>query len=212
MLAAVAGFVDVVGYVTLHHVFTAHMTGNTSKLGLALGRSHLSAALPLAVVPFLFVAGIAAGTVLADARRRWAALALQAALVGAYMGYGDTVIRHGTVHGYSVRGFYVLAALGTVALGLQSAALTELNGETVRTSYISGVLTNLAQSGVRRLRGRDDRRRLPRLAATLAVYLGGATLGGFTLPQLSVWCLAIPLAALAAALLDRQAGQRTGSV
>lgn len=212
-LAAVAGFVDVVGYLTLHHLFTAHMTGNTSKLGVALGHGDLSAALPLAVVPFLFMAGIASGTVLVDAGRRWAALALQAALVAAYMAYGSTVVRHGTVPDHTASGFYALAALATVALGLQTAALTEVQGATVRTSYISGVLTNIAQAGVRRLAGRGGRDRPLRLLALLCVvYLAGATLGSYTLAHLRLWSLAIPLGALAvlAARDAFAAGSRAG--
>jgi len=210
-LAAVAGFVDVVGYLTLHHLFTAHMTGNTSKLGVALGHGDLSAALPLAVVPFLFMAGIAAGTTCVVAGRRWAALALQAALVAAYMAYGSTVVRHGTVPDHTASGFYALAALATVALGLQTAALTEVHGATVRTSYISGVLTNIAQAGVRRIAGRGGGDRPLRLLGLLCVgYLAGATLGSYTLGHLRLWCLAIPLGVLAAAAM-RDAGQRTAS-
>jgi len=206
-LAAVAGFVDVVGYLTLHHLFTAHMTGNTSKLGVALGHGNLSSALPLAVVPFLFMAGIAAGTVLVDGGRRWAALALQAALVAAYMAYGSTVVHHGTVRGHTASGFYALAALATISLGLQTAALTEIQGATVRTSYISGVLTNIAQTSVRRVRGGGQRDRPLRLLGALCVaYLAGATLGSYTLGRLALWCLAIPLGVLAAAAtLDRRA-------
>lgn len=200
VLAAVAGFVDVVGYLTLHHLFTAHMTGNTSKLGVALGHGDLPAALPLAVAPLLFVCGIAAGTALLDAGLRWGALGLQALLVAAYMAYGSTVVRHGTVVGHSISGFYVLATLATVSLGLQTAALTEIEGATVRTSYVSGVLTHLAQAAVRRLTGaagRPQRARL--LAAIWLAYVAGATLGSFGLHEVSLWCLALPLAALVAA-------------
>jgi uncharacterized membrane protein YoaK (UPF0700 family) len=200
LLAAVAGFVDVVGYLTLHHLFTAHMTGNTSKLGVALGRGNLGAALPLAVAPPLFVAGIAVGTLLHDRGFRRTVLVVQAALVAAYMAYGSTIIRHGTVPGHTASGFYVLAALAIVALGLQTAALTEIHGATVRTSYVSGVLTHLAQGIVRRGRtasGGPHRLRL--LTAIWVAYLVGATGAGYTLRHLAVWCLAIPVGVLLAA-------------
>src|SRR5437764_4134319 len=197
LLAASAGFIDVVGYLTLHHLFTAHMTGNTSKLGVALGRRNLAAALPLGAVPFLFVGGIALGTWLVDEGRRWAALGLQALLIAAYMGYGSTVVHHGSVQDRS-SAFYFLAALATVALGLQTAALTEIRGVTVRTSYISGVLTNLAQGSVRQLRGRDREQPLLLLLSLCIAYLAGATLGSSTLNAFALWCLAIPIAAIVA--------------
>ena len=200
-LAAVAGFVDVVGYLTLHHLFTAHMTGNASKLGVALGHGDLSAAVPLAVAPLLFVAGISIGTVLLDEGSRRLVLLLEAALVGAYMAYGSTVVRHGSVPGHSISGFYVLATLATLALGMQSAALTQIGDETVRTTYISGVLTHLAQSAVRRLRGAREKtpERLRFLAGLWAFYIVGASSGSYALAHLELWSLAFPIAALVTA-------------
>lgn len=191
MLAAVAGFLDVVGYLTLHHLFTAHMTGNASKLGVALGRGDLGGAAPLALAPFLFVAGVAAGTALADAGARRLALGLQALLVGAYMGDGATVLRHGAAPDHSA-GFWVLATIAVLALGLQTAALTKVGGETIRTTYVSGMLTRLGQALVR---GRRDAY-VALVAAIWIAYVAGATAGSYALGAIGIWCLAFPLAAL----------------
>lgn len=198
-LAGIAGFVDAVGYLTLHHLFTAHMTGNASKLGVALAHGRLGDALPLALAPLFFVAGIAAGTVVIDLRSHRPLYALQAALVAAYMGYGRTVI-HGEVGpGHGAGAFYVLAALATVALGLQTAALTEISGTTVRTTYVSGILTNLAMTGVRRLTRRETKPySLSLLLGIWIVYVVCATAGAYGLRELSVWCLALPVAVLLA--------------
>jgi uncharacterized membrane protein YoaK (UPF0700 family) len=43
LLACVAGSVDAVSYMSLGHVFTANMTGNTVLLGLALGQAESQA-------------------------------------------------------------------------------------------------------------------------------------------------------------------------
>lgn len=188
-LAGVAGFVDVVGYLTLHHLFSAHMTGNTSKLGVALGHGSLHAAAPMAVALVLFAAGIAVGTVLVDTGRPAAALALQAVLIAAFM----------AVVGGGSHPYYLLEACSTAALGLQTAALTHVGGATIRTSYVSGVLTNLMQGLVRRLRGERAGHPLALLAGILAAYLVGATAGSLTLRDLRIWCLAIPLGVLLAA-------------
>lgn len=199
-LAGVAGFVDVVGYLTLHRLFTAHMTGNASKLGIALGRGDLGAAAPLAVAPLLFVAGVAAGTLLLDAGSRRLVLALQAALVAAYMGYGSTVIRHGAAPDHAIGGFWVLVVLATLALGLQTAALTRVGGETTRTTYVSGMLTRLGQGIARRLAGGGPpAARLALIAALWLLYVAGATLAAWLLPQVGIWCLAVPLGVLVAA-------------
>jgi len=38
VLTAVAGFVDLTGWVVLYHIYTANMTGNTVAAGLRIGR------------------------------------------------------------------------------------------------------------------------------------------------------------------------------
>jgi uncharacterized membrane protein YoaK (UPF0700 family) len=181
-LAAIAGFLDAVGYLTLHHVFVAHMTGNASKLGVALAHGHLTKAAALALAPLVFVAAIAAGTALLDAGAQHLVLGGEALLVAAFMVYGS---RGGS--------FYVLLAVAVAALGFQTAALTSIDGETVRTTYVSGMLTRLGQSLVRR----SGRRVF--LTAIWACYVGGAIGGAAALRGLSLWCLAIPLGALLAA-------------
>jgi uncharacterized membrane protein YoaK (UPF0700 family) len=193
-LAAVAGFVDVVSYLTLDRLFTAHMTGNTSKLGVALARGDLAAALPLAIAPPLFGVGVAVGTLLADARRPAAAVGLQGVLIATFMVEAAKL----GAGGHTSATFLTLEACATMALGLQTAALTRIGGVTVRTSYVTGVLTNLVQGLVRRARDgrRDHAMPLALLAAILAAYLAGATSSAFTLPRLHEWCLALPLAVI----------------
>ena len=205
LLAAVAGFLDAVGYLTLHEIFTAHLTGNASKLGIDLARGHLGAAAPLLAVPGLFVLGVSAGTVLADRRQPRLALAAQAALVTVYMLYGSTVVHHGTVANRSV-GFWILVPVATVSLGLQTAALTEVAGETTRTTYISGMLTRFAQLLVRG----GAVRRIALLGGLWVGYVAGATAGAALLDAISIWCLAVPLAALgyAFAIAHRPARRR----
>jgi len=213
LLAAVAGFADVVGYLTLHQVFTAHMTGNTSKLGIALGRGDGRAALPLVSALLLFSAGVGAGTVACELGRRWQALLGEAALLAAFTAVAATAVRHGSAPDHTLMGFYLLLALAATALGVQTAALTHIDAATVRTSYISGILTNLAQSGARRLLRRTSEHASPALWAGLcACYLGGATLAVASLDAAGVWCLAGPAGLLlCAAAVDRcVSGPRVG--
>jgi uncharacterized membrane protein YoaK (UPF0700 family) len=205
-LAGVAGFVDAVGFLTLRHLFVAHMTGNASKLGVALARGRLGDALPLVLAPLLYVAGIAAGTVLVDHRARGLALAAQAVLVAGYMGYGSTVIHGEAGPGHGRIAFYVLEVLAVLAFGLQTAALTEVSGTTARTTYVSGPLTNLTVTAVHRLTGRPAQQfSLRLLVGVWLAYVVFATAGAFTLRELSVWCLAFPTAALLALALASKA-------
>lgn len=229
-LAGVAGFVDAVGYITLRGLFVAHMSGNSVKLGVRVGHGDLAAAAPAGAAVLLFVAGVAAGTVAAElaARRKMRAVAapllgLQAALIAAFMLYGRTVVVGRQVSGHSLSGFYVLAALAVLSMGMQTAALRQLGGRTLSTTYVTGVLTSFTQeltnycfwlrdgshrnertsflSHTLRLGSRSDSRgRAGLLGAIFLVYVGGAVLGSFSDSRIALWALLAPLAILAATI------------
>jgi len=71
MLAALAGMVDVIGYLHLNGLFVSFMSGNSTQLGAVLGRSDLAEAAAIAELIALFVLGAAAGQMLADFAGRW---------------------------------------------------------------------------------------------------------------------------------------------
>ncbi len=224
-LAAVAGYVDAVGYITLRGLFVAHMSGNSVKLGVFAGRGELWALTP-AVAVLLFILGVATGTAAAElATRRQlrfvaaVVLSIQTMLIAAFMGYGSTIIVGDHVVGRSSSGFYVLAALAVLSMGMQTAALRQLGGRTISTTYVTGLLTSLTQeatnylfwlhdgserdgrhsflSRVLQLGSRaESRNRVLLLAAVWLAYAGGATLGSFLDGRISLWALGIPLAIL----------------
>jgi uncharacterized membrane protein YoaK (UPF0700 family) len=225
-LAAVAGFIDAVGFITLRGLFVAHMSGNSVKFGVAAGHGNLSAAAPAGIAVVLFIAGVAIGTVAAElaARRRIRSIAaivltLQAALIAAFMLYGRTVLIGNQVNDRSLDGFYVLAALAVVSMGMQTAALRQLAGRTISTTYVTGVLTSLTQEAANyafwlhdgrqrderhsflsralELGSRNDSRaRILLLASVWLAYAAGAVVGSFSDRQVKLWALLIPLAIL----------------
>jgi uncharacterized membrane protein YoaK (UPF0700 family) len=231
VLATVAGSVDAVGYVTLHGLFVAHMSGNSVRFGVLAGRGALSAAAPAGVAVVLFVGGVAIGTVGAElsARRRIRSIAavvlsLQAALIATFMLYGRTLLSGDRVVGRTLSGFYLLAALAVVSMGMQTAALRQLAGRTISTTYVTGVLTALTQEAtnyafwLRDGRERDERRsflscvlglgsrrdsrnRALLLAGVWLCYLGGATGGSILDEKIELWSLTVPLALLLVVVL-----------
>jgi uncharacterized membrane protein YoaK (UPF0700 family) len=175
------------------------MTGNASKLGVALAHDRLGEALPLVLAPALYVLGIAAGTAVIELRSRRPVFAAQAALVAAYMVYGSTVIHGETGPGRARAAFFALEVLAVVAFGLQTSALTEIAGAPVRTTYVSGPLTTMTVTAVRRALHRETSQQWLLLVVGIWVsYVVFATAGAFGLREISVWCLAFPLAALVA--------------
>jgi len=71
LLAALAGMVDVIGYLHLKGLFVSYMSGNSTQLAAALGQGNFAAAGIIAKLVALFVLGAAAGQVLAGFAGDW---------------------------------------------------------------------------------------------------------------------------------------------
>ncbi|HEY7396905.1 MAG TPA: DUF1275 family protein, partial [Gaiellaceae bacterium] len=158
-LAAIAGFVDAVGYLVLRQIFVAHMTGNTNQLGQRLGRGDLGGAVPLAVAVGVFVGSIAGFTVVLEAamRRRMrspaaVAFVLEAGLVVLFMLVGGAALEHDVLPDRGAA-FYVCLTSAIAAMGAQTAAVTKWGSRTVRSTYVSGMLTRLGQESAALLVG-----------------------------------------------------------
>ena len=65
LLSALAGFVDVIGYLHLSGLFISFMSGNSTQLAASLGQRDLAEVATIAELIALFVLGAAAGQVLA---------------------------------------------------------------------------------------------------------------------------------------------------
>lgn len=208
-LAAIAGFVDAVGFLVLHRIFVAHMTGNTNQVGQRLGRGDAAGAAPVLVAVASFVVSIAIVTIgLEAASRRHArsptalALALEAVLLTIFMVYGSYALVNGAIPG-GHGGFYLCIVVVVAAMGAQTACVTSWGKRTVRTTYISGMLTRLGQEAAGLLLGPGPRRAAwastgAYLSLWLAFVCGGAV-GALALGRYDLWSLALPVGALLAA-------------
>jgi len=228
-LSAVAGFVDVAGFLSLD-LFTAHMSGNSARLGAYLSGGKAAEAAESAFAIAVFVLGIAVGTavmeVLSRAGRRSPAaivLAAEAALLVSLAVVGDLVAVRGGISRNSPRVYFPLAAIAVLAMGLQTPTLQRVSGKTVRTTYISGMLTSLAEEAVAYVLGpapgppavhrsyietelgiQPRRASLGRMGLIISIWLmyaGGGILGGYLERQLSFTCFFVPSAVLAGIVL-----------
>jgi uncharacterized membrane protein YoaK (UPF0700 family) len=223
LLAWVGGFVDAVGFLALFHLFTAHMSGNSVWLGTYLGVGNWRLGLHhLFPIP-LFVVGVAIGTAAVELARRRSmrapfvpALLLEAVLLAAFMVCGSAFIVGDSVRTETVWGFYVLAALPALAMGVQNATLRRVAGQTLHTTYITGVLNGLAEESVhvlfwlreqthaaglraalRAMPARPDLRAAVASALLWLAYVVGAVSGGFAKHRWQLYALALPLGLLA---------------
>ena len=223
LLAVGAGSVDALGFVVLFRLFTAHMSGNTTILGVAVGDGNWTDAL-LRVLPItLWVVAVGVGVALYEVLRRRShpapttvllgieALLLGVLLVGGWAATaGDRDLAEGSL------AFYALAAVTVTAMGLQTAAVRRAAGHRVRTTFVTGTLASIAEQGAVHLLDRDatDEERADRraeigvLAGIWTAYAIGGVIGGALALRWHVRGVVVPLALVAVlALVSAREGR-----
>jgi uncharacterized membrane protein YoaK (UPF0700 family) len=145
-LALSAGLVNAVGFLGLYQQALSHLTGTITVLGMELARGQYPVALHALSILLAFFAGcVASGVIIAQGqlrlgRRYGVALSLEsAALFGAVF-----LLRRGAISGE------YLAAL---ACGLQNAMATTYSGSAMRTTHMTGMVTDLGIACGHLLRG-----------------------------------------------------------
>jgi len=202
-LAAIGGWVDAIGFLTLFGLFTAHLSGNTARLGVAIGQGEGSTALTYAVPIVVFFAGAVLGVAFVTARRargRGAIgplLAVEAVLVATFMVAGTQLRDAGDLTPRSAA-YYGLAVLAVAAMGLQTAALRHAAGVPVHTTFITGMVTHLAEAivGVARREEGDASQRAGVYGGLVGAYVVGAAAGSALEGAWALWALSVPVAAL----------------
>lgn len=139
LLAGVAGAVNSTGFVALG-LHTSHMSGNMAVLGESLAAGDSRMALLTGQLLLSFLAGAVAASALMDASRHRqrgrhsAALLLEILTLG---GIGAWLTSHpGTREPALMWGL-------AFAMGLQNALVTRVSGAVVRTTHITGVITDI---------------------------------------------------------------------
>lgn len=139
VLAGVAGAVNATGFVALG-LHTSHMSGNTAMLGESLASGQWGAARLAAQLLGSFVVGAVAASVLLDAARHRtrgrhaSALLLEGVTLA---GIGLWMDQHP-----GVREPVLMWGLA-FAMGLQNALVTRVSGAVVRTTHVTGILTDI---------------------------------------------------------------------
>jgi uncharacterized membrane protein YoaK (UPF0700 family) len=216
VLAGIGGFVDAVGFLTLFGLFTAHLSGNTARLGVELGRGDFAIALTYAVPVAGFFTAVVLGALWTESCRATGRRALgpllviEAVLVTLLLVLGTMLRDAGSLTPRSAA-YYGLALTAVAAMGLQTASLRHAAGVMVNTTFITGMFVSLAEELVAAARHRDpDAPRRARVhAVPLSVYLTGAVTGSAFDTAWGLWALVAPivvLVALRVAVGDEPAG------
>ena len=143
-LAYVAGAVNAGGFLAIGW-YTSHMTGILSTVADKLALGELQEALAAAVILACFILGAALSTTLITfgrrrrLRSRYAvALILQALLLLLFGYLGARHVRI-AVHQFNIS----LAVLLSLIMGMQNATVTKISGASVRTTHMTGIMTDL---------------------------------------------------------------------
>jgi uncharacterized membrane protein YoaK (UPF0700 family) len=203
LLAFVAGFVDVVGFVALFGLFTAHVTGNFVMIGVELVSSSQGVLAKILALP-AFILAVAGTKVVVSAFQRIGQspdrvlLLAQACLLALFLftGLAARPITSGDAPLAILTGL-----LGVAGMGIQNAMSRLIHPDRVPTTIMTGNTTQAIIDLVDILQGTPTsgssaRERLRKMIPAIITFASGAILGAFSFVNASFWCLLIPIAVL----------------
>lgn len=187
-LAFVAGMINAIGYLGFRHQAVTHMTGTTSLLGIGLANGDADQILHFGGLLLAFMLGCAAsGIIIGDGalrlgRRYGVALAIESGLLFAAVPL---------LHAQNDYGLWLASA----ACGLQNAMAGTFSGAVVRTSHVSGIVTDLGTFLGQFIRGIEvDARRVRLYAVLFAGFLCGGGAATFFYARWQERALLLPAA------------------
>jgi uncharacterized membrane protein YoaK (UPF0700 family) len=148
VLPFVAGAVNASGFFIVG-VYTSHMTGSVARFGDELAQGHVGTAMIAATLVIAFFAGATTATALVEKARRArraryaSALSCEAATLLIVMLLG--IAEPKNIHFLRE----LTTALLCFSMGAQNALVTKLSGAVVRTTHLTGIVTDIGIETVR---------------------------------------------------------------
>lgn len=200
LLAFTAGVVDVSGYLALRQ-FTSHMSGIASTLAVNIGLHHFSLLLRPLFVLFCFLAGAAFCAVVVNwerRRNRESLFAVPVFLEAVLLASLALFAGHEHL-------FASLSVLG-FSMGLQNAVITKISDAEIRTTHVTGTITDIGielgrlfywNRTARGTEVRADRRKLALLTMLFVLFVAGGVVSALAFGRTG-FLLMLPLALLLA--------------
>lgn len=177
-LAAMAGFIDAVGFLSANGYFVSFMSGNSTRLGVSLGTDPAHAITP-AVLITGFLGGVTAGALLA---RRAGPAHKPAVLVMV------TVMLLVGATGRWLGSPAMMLAGVVIAMGALNNTFQRDGEVTIGLTYMTGALVKLGQGLAAALGGQPDTG-WTSWAGLWAGLLAGAVLGAYLQDHMPMECL-----------------------
>jgi len=220
-----AGFVDLVGYVSLYGLYTSHMTGNTVSMARHISELDWPGVVRRGWPIVTFIFGLMLGAFIYEAERRRRiqvpfppAIGLEALLIGIFIVAATGSHYQADIPPQPAAKFFLMVALLAVPMGIQNVVIRKVGGINVYTTFVTGSLVKFAESLSEylfwlrdRTRGRFRLRILKALCVTprqvtaqraaltfglWAIYLTGAVCGGFAVQQWKLLAMLAPFTLL----------------
>jgi uncharacterized membrane protein YoaK (UPF0700 family) len=161
-LSWIAGYTNVITFLVCG-VVTSHATGHVTHLGEWVGKGRLREAAFFAFLITAFLLGAVFSAVLTESARRAGhqskyilPMMVQAALLSLF---AVGIERHIVLTPEETFTRYWMTGLACFSMGLQNATVTSVSGAVVRTTHLTGVLTDIGIEGVRLVLWYADRLR-----------------------------------------------------
>ncbi|KAF1680061.1 MULTISPECIES: YoaK family protein [Bacillus] len=149
LLCLTAGIVDVIGYLSLGHVFTANMTGNIVLLGLGIGKSLEATVFHSLIALIGFISGVMISTLIVGKAENtlWPPAVTKALAVEAFILFVFSCLSF-----YSAFvPVYILIILLSISMGMQTMAAKKLGVAGITSIVLTGTLASLLEDLSNRL-------------------------------------------------------------
>lgn len=172
VLVLLAGFIDSIGYLGLGKVYLSFMSGNSTKLGIALFEADYALWAATGTVVLLFIAGAFVGTFITDSWGRWhLTLILSVECVLFLFAIMLSLMFH--TH-------YIIFPIA-MAMGMQNTMHQMVAHADVGKGFVSGTLFGIGQALAKAARGKAPASEWAVLALSWFIFVIGAALGAWML-------------------------------
>lgn len=214
LLSLNAGFVDTIGFLVLHGLFTAHVTGNFVTLGASLVLGTSGALAKILALPVFCVVVLCTRLARYQLMQRGLpvlptflylmfVLLTASAVLAVWLG----PFKDGDSWPVLVTGMAMVMAMA-IQNAVQKVHLADAPPTTLMTGTTTQIMLDFADllHGVSGPELAEAKLRLARMAASLAAFALGCAAGALAFMTISVWCFVFPpLLVLRACLLSNKA-------
>lgn len=205
IMAFQAGVINAGGFLASHR-FVTHVTGFGTHFGAEVAQGHFGAALGMLSVPTFFLFGAMVSAFLVDrniALGKRPLYEVSFALITLFMLFVSVFGSNGHFGSFgapvSFFSDYLLLGILCLSAGLQNATITSASGAVVRTTHLTGIMTDLGIGLVRvfttgqseRIKKNEHRNNLMR-AGIIGSFAVGSTFASFIFLGFEYWGFLIP--------------------